>query len=173
MMSALALQIASAVGADAVGALLLSTGVAKMLDQPGFASVIASYRLLPLDAAFPAARLIASVQMGLGVWLCSGIYSRVACLCAVLLLALFALAMGINVARGRTGLSCGCLPGHDTRLTGGSVLRTLLLAAAMLGAAATGRPSGAVLAAVALMGGISLVMLALASLQLRPVGDAA
>lgn len=37
MMGALALQLASAISADAIGALFLGTGITKMLDQPGFA----------------------------------------------------------------------------------------------------------------------------------------
>ncbi len=37
MMGALALQMASVTGADAIGALLLGTGITKLLDQPAFA----------------------------------------------------------------------------------------------------------------------------------------
>jgi len=173
MMGALALHLASAISADAIGALFIGTGITKMLDQPGFASVIASYRLLPLDAAFPAARFLTGAQIAIGCWLCSGLLPGAACLATMLLLALFAFAMGLNVARGRTGLSCGCLPGHDTVLSGRSVLRTLLLALLMLGAAIIGRAPGAVLGTVALMGGVSLMLLALASLQLSTAGDAA
>ncbi|GBR17216.1 MauE/DoxX family redox-associated membrane protein [Asaia spathodeae] len=173
MMGALALQMASALGTDAVGALFLGTGIAKMLDQPGFASVIASYRLVPLGAAFPVARLLTGAQILLGVWLCSGVLTREACLCAVILLVAFALAMGINVARGRTGLSCGCLPGRDTPLSSRSVMQTLLLALLMLGAGSIGHPPGALLGAITLLGGVSLLLLALAASQLGTAGDAA
>ncbi|GAB6853343.1 hypothetical protein JCM15831A_03670 [Asaia astilbis] len=172
-MGALALQMASVTGADAIGALLLGTGITKLLDQPAFASVIASYRLMPLGAAFPAARLLGGAQIVTGLWLCSGFLPQEACLVAAALFAVFALAMGINVARGRTDLSCGCLPGHDSKLTGRSVLRTLSLTALMLAAAAIDRSLGYMLDAVALMSGTSLLLLTLASLQLNTAGEPA
>jgi uncharacterized membrane protein (Fun14 family) len=55
--------------------------------------------------------------------------ARIACL-AAMLLGLFALAMAINVGRGRTEIDCGCF--RDTlrqRISYASVLRNLLLAA--------------------------------------------
>ncbi|GBQ82604.1 MauE/DoxX family redox-associated membrane protein [Asaia krungthepensis] len=172
-MSTLALQMIGAVGVNAMGALFIGTALSKALDQSGFASLIAAYRLFPLGMAFPVARVLTGVQLVLGAWLCSGMFPREACLTAAILLTAFALAMGINVARGRTGLSCGCLPGQDMPLSRGAVLRTIMLAVLMLGAAETGRPDGTLLSLATLMGGISLILLTLAFLQLRNAGDAA
>lgn len=68
-MQSLPLQVLGAVGSGAFGALFLFTGIGKATDISRFASDIAAYRLLPLDAAFPAAYGIIAVETALGVWL--------------------------------------------------------------------------------------------------------
>lgn len=170
-MNLCALHIAGEVAANAIGALFFSSGLMKIRDLPGFASVVASYRLLPLDAAFPTARILCLGQILLGLWLFSGQYPRSACYVAAMLLALFSWAMGVNVIRGRTNLNCGCLPGRDTLLSPVSVARTVLLSLLALYSGLTVRPQGLILSVTLLLCGSSLLMLILAFLQLRSAGE--
>jgi hypothetical protein len=62
---------------------------------------------------------------------------RSAALGAAALLALYTAAIGVNLARGRRDVDCGCAgPGGRQTLQGGLVARNALLAAAALAAAA-------------------------------------
>jgi hypothetical protein len=83
-----------------------SAGIAKMRNWTAFEGVIANYRLLPQFAVRPAsyslppieivtagALLVAAPQAD---WLAAGVLSS------------FAVAMAINLARGRAQIDCGC-----------------------------------------------------------------
>jgi len=94
-------------------------GVPRMLRRPAVIAVVA------LEAA-----LAVGVAIG----------SDAAAYAASGLLACFAAALGIALARGRGGAPCGCF-GATSRVTGAAVVRNLLLAGAL--AAVPSLPSGA------------------------------
>ncbi|WP_338421682.1 MauE/DoxX family redox-associated membrane protein [Acetobacter fallax] len=113
---------------SATGALFLGNGFARVSDVAQSASGIAAWRLLPLDVAFPAARILTGVEILLGGWLLSGMNPLGAGIVAAFMFMFFAGAMAVNVLRGRTGLDCGCLPGADARISWYTVLRNIVLA---------------------------------------------
>jgi len=99
--AALAIQIAT-------GLLFLGAGVQKLLHWQEFRGIVAAYRLLPAALVPIAAALIAPLELLLGV---GGVLHRAmpytSYAMAVLLIA-FAVAMAVNIRRGRTEIHCGC-----------------------------------------------------------------
>jgi hypothetical protein len=116
-------------------ALLFALAAAHKLRAPrAFAAVLAEYRLVPDAAALALALGFAGAELARAVALCAPALARAAALGAVLLLALYAAAIAINLARGRDDIDCGC--GFAARPLGaGLLLRNALLAGAALAAA--------------------------------------
>jgi hypothetical protein len=108
----------------------------KAADTRRFIAQLGAYRLLP-EACLP---LIAGVFILLEVYLAATLPLpgwRSSALLAAALLALYALAMGINLARGRHDLDCGCGgPASDAQaISWGLVARNGFLALLALVAA--------------------------------------
>ena len=70
--------------------------------------VIGNYRLLPSFLVKPAAYILPPVELALAAALLSGMMVIPAAAAAMALLLLFALAMAINIHRGRDFIDCGC-----------------------------------------------------------------
>ncbi len=118
--------------------LLLSACWHKLSAQPLFRATLAEYRLLPAALVRPAAWAVTGLELGVGFAL---VFSTtvVSLLAAAGLLGLYALAMGINIARGRVDIDCGCSgPAARQPLSGWLVLRNgLLIMLALLAASTT------------------------------------
>ena len=115
-------------------------GAAKLTARDEFQGVASSYRLLPpaMVPAFAALLPIAELAAGVGVILPATRHPGAAL--ALALLVMFALAMTINLTRGRTEIDCGCFKsGFRQTISGWLVGRNLLLAA---GAALLWLPAG-------------------------------
>jgi hypothetical protein len=128
-----------------IALLLGSSSLAKLRDLRGFADAVAGYRLLPAALARPAAFAFAAAELGLaaGLWVPS--LRAASALGAAGLLALYGLAIAVNLARGRREIDCGCGgPFGRQPLSEALVLRNALLAAAALACALpeTARPLG-------------------------------
>jgi hypothetical protein len=91
-----------------VSLVFLSAAYGKLKHRAAFQGVVANYRLLPDAMVAPVAHLIAPVELLLGAALITGCAFPWAPLGAAGLLGLFALAMGINLRRGRRQIDCGC-----------------------------------------------------------------
>jgi uncharacterized membrane protein YphA (DoxX/SURF4 family) len=91
-----------------ISLVFLTAAYGKLRHWAPFQGVVANYRLLPPAMAAPAAYLIPPAELLLGAALLSGIGLPWAEPCAAALLLLFALAMGINLRRGRRDIDCGC-----------------------------------------------------------------
>lgn len=133
-------------------------GAAKLTARDEFQGVVTSYRLLPsvMVPAFAALLPLAELAAGIGVVLPATRLPGAALACALLMM--FALAMAINLARGRTEIDCGCFKsGFRQTISGWLVGRNLLLSggAALLwlpvGARATGSFDVFVVVAASLM----------------------
>ena len=135
-------MIALALASRVFLAVSFGVGAAEKLRDPAiFVRAVGQYRLLPPALARPAAyALIAAEVLVAGglLWL-PGAWGPLA---AIALLGLFALAMAVNLLRGRRQIACGCSYGAKAETIGwGLVARNGLLAAvALTGLAASGWP---------------------------------
>src|SRR5262245_1519036 len=111
--------------------LFAAAAVHKLRDRAAFGAVLAEYRVVP------------RALLHISVWAVPAFESAVALallrpgplgpVAAALLLALYAGAIALNLARGRRWLDCGCLgPALRQPISGALVARNALLAAAAL-----------------------------------------
>ncbi|MFT8418160.1 MAG: MauE/DoxX family redox-associated membrane protein [Acetobacter sp.] len=169
----LAGQLVAALCAGGLGALFLVAGVAKLRAHDTFLGTLASYRLVPEGLYETAAWALAIAETCVAVLLFSGVGTVAGSLVAAALLCVFAGAMGVNVLRGRTDLSCGCTPGVEgKKLSWGLVLRTVLCAVVALAPcvvlASVGGPAPA-LWVQGVVGGVCVYLLWQAVQVLPPV----
>lgn len=113
-----------------LGGLVFAAAIAgKVKHRHELAGVVANYRLLPEPLAATAAWMIVGLECLATFSLLSGWWLTIGAALAIVLLAGFALAMGINLARGRREIDCGCFQlGLRQRLSLGLVVRNLVLA---------------------------------------------
>ncbi len=143
-----------------VAVLLIAGGLGKMSKTLVFEGELADYRLLP-DFAVPlAARLLPVVELAVGLLLLSRLASVAVTLTACVLLLMFAVAVAINLLRGRTHISCGCggASGGQT-ISAPLVAVNLLLAALLAGTAPVSSPSSLVLVGAGLVAGLGGYMI--------------
>lgn len=91
-----------------LGVILLATGLGKLLDIPGFAGVLADYRLLPAALLLPAAILVTTAELAAGVALLAPATRRPAAALAGLLALLNIGVLSLTLARGIRLSNCGC-----------------------------------------------------------------
>ena len=123
-----------------VGALALVMFAAawhKFSEPEEFVGALAAYRLLPEVAVWPAARLLPVIEVVLGIGVLVPVTRPVATLGLASLVLLYAVAIAINLARGRRSIDCGC-GGAAHPLSWGLVARNLVISAAAI---AAGRPT--------------------------------
>jgi hypothetical protein len=103
----------------------------KLSARGRFEAILRDYRLLPEFLARPIARLMPAIELTLGLGWISGLFPHVTALASVVLLATYALAMTINIMRGRIYIDCGCGFGASTgekqALSSSLVARNILL----------------------------------------------
>jgi hypothetical protein len=141
-----------------VALIFLSAAIGKMRNWQIFRGVVANYRLVPLVLVGPVTYALPPAEAVIGAALPTGLLMPWPPAAAAGLLAVFAVAMGINLLRGRRQIDCGCFQGalkQPLRWT--LVIRNVVLASLLLAAVAapSGRPDGwtaanGVLAGVAL-----------------------
>jgi hypothetical protein len=93
-----------------VGLIFVTASFGKFRHPLVFRGVVANYRLLPEAAVTAVALLLPPVEIAVAAALLFA-PSSWSSLCAAALLTLFAVAMGINVQRGRRHIDCGCFQG--------------------------------------------------------------
>lgn len=123
----------------ALAIVLIGAAVAK-LRTPGrdqLEDAIHSYRVLPSGLVRPVAARLPWLELTLGVLLCAGVMLVAAAVCAAFILAVFGLAVGWHVSRGRR-FACGC--GNGATISWTLAARDLLLSGVAVAIAAG--PSG-------------------------------
>ncbi|HEV8646322.1 MAG TPA: MauE/DoxX family redox-associated membrane protein [Burkholderiales bacterium] len=123
----------------------LQGGAAKLTARDEFQGVVTSYRLLPAAAVPAFAVLLPFAELAAGIGVVLPATRHAGAVLAIGLLVMFALAMAINLARGRTEIDCGCFKsGFRQTISAWLVGRNLLLAAgaALLWLPAGGRATG-------------------------------
>jgi hypothetical protein len=145
-----------------IALVFLSGAIGKMRNWPIFKGVVANYRLLPQVLVGPVTYALPPAEAAIGAILPTGLFAPWAEWAAALLLGAFAIAIGINLLRGRRHIDCGCFQGTLRQplrwtLVSRNVLLASLLAAAV--AAPSGRPDGWTLVNGLLAGGALFVVL--------------
>jgi putative oxidoreductase len=100
----------------ALGIVFVVAAIPKIADPPAFAHMIYNYRLLPGGAINALALVMPWVELFVGVALILGVWKREAAVVAGILLLVFLVAIGVNLARGHA-VDCGCF---DVRSAGKS-----------------------------------------------------
>jgi uncharacterized membrane protein YphA (DoxX/SURF4 family) len=91
----------------ALGVFFVAAALPKVVDPPGFAHMIYNYRLVPgafvnlMGLVMPWLELLTGIALVLGIW------TRTSAATIGTLLAVFVLAISINLARGNA-IDCGC-----------------------------------------------------------------
>jgi hypothetical protein len=154
----------------ALAAVLGIAAGAKLRSLGDTAEALETFRV-PRPLRVPAVVVVALVEAALAVGVAVG--SDAAAYASAVLLACFAAALGVALARGKAGAPCGCF-GARSRVTGAAVVRNLLLAGAF--AAVPSLPAGApsarawvVIALVAAFACIAVLAVAVLALA-REVG---
>ncbi len=122
--------------ACALAALWLVGAAHKIAKPNRFRATLADYRVLPKLLVAPAAAMITTFELGLGIVLLAPIERSLPFVASAALLALYAGAVCLNLLRGRRHIDCGCSsPGLRQPLSARLVARNLALAAAAIAAA--------------------------------------
>lgn len=130
----------------ATAALFAAAAWEKLRHPLYFQANLREYDLLPGALVAPVARTLPVVEFIIAMGVLVPATAGTAALGAATLLALYALAMGVNLLRGRRDIDCGCTgPAMRQTLTGWLVARNAaLVAVALTGAAVpAGRAIGA------------------------------
>lgn len=128
----------------ALAAMFAAAALHKLRDPRRFAETLRNYRALP-EAAAPtaaAALVVAELAVAAALVLPTPVLGATG---ALSLLAVYSAAVGVNLARGRRDIDCGCLgPGHRQPLSEWLLVRNGMaaVAAAALLLPETARPLG-------------------------------
>jgi len=90
------------------GLLLLLSAGSKLRDTAEFERVLGAYEILPSPLLRPTALLLPLLELGLAAGLLLRVGDTISAWLGAGLLVVFALAIGINLARGRSEIDCGC-----------------------------------------------------------------
>lgn len=117
-------------------ALLLASAATKLASPRQFAATVDSYMLLPVPLVAPVAVALSGLELVLGLAMLPvvPVSPHLALAATGVVLLVYGLAMAINVARGRTGLGCGCsgFGKAEAPISRAMVGRNVLLAAIAL-----------------------------------------
>jgi hypothetical protein len=130
--------------------MLLCAGVAKLADRQRFAEAIARYSIVPSAHLAAVAAVLPVVEALVGVALALGFVPMISASCAGVLLFGFALAVAVNLVRGRR-FDCGCGGALGGEIGWRLVARNAGLAA--VAAAVAVGPAGLAVSTGALAGG--------------------
>lgn len=158
MESSVSLGISGLAASVGVGLVFLASGRAKFRHRTILAGVVANYRMLPLRLVGPAAVALPYMEMAIGGALIAGL-GKAPALAGITLLLAFAVAMAVNIRRGRAHIDCGCgLSALRQPLSRSLIARNLMLAGLLaMRMAPAPMLSGAEVSAAAI-GGLALFL---------------
>ncbi len=108
----------------------LSAAWHKLRRPDRFRVVLDNYRLLPFPAHALHALVLGLAEAAIGAGLLIASTRTTAATAAIVVLAAYALAIGLNLVRGRREIDCGCSgPGAEQPISWHLVARNCLLAA--------------------------------------------
>jgi hypothetical protein len=154
------LASASVAGRVCVGLVFALAATQKAMHWRVLPGVITNYGLLPRAMAWPASAFLPPAELILAMLLLSAQLRPWPGLAAIALLALFALAMTINIARGRDHIDCGCGESFLRQtLSRTLVARNILLAALLVPSLAMTADTSMPLALSGIAAGLALFLL--------------
>lgn len=168
------LELLGLAGALGVGMIFTHAGVSKLAHRDLIAGIVGNYRLLPEPLVAPVASALPVVELTIGVALLAG-GQRIAVLPAAALLLVFAVAMAVNIRRGRSQIDCGCGRSHLRQtLSWPLVARNLVLAAIVLPRLLPAPAADGLALATAIAGGAGVFLMtvlfnAIATLAVSPL----
>jgi len=125
-----------------LAAIFLTSALGKLRDRRAFVAIILDYRVLPRRLARRFAGALPWIEIVVALMLLAGLGIRIAAALSGLLLFSFILAVGVNLARGRRDLDCGCTGArHRHKISGKIMLRNMLLLLLSLQVALSGQDS--------------------------------
>lgn len=123
-----------------VACVVLRAGVVKLPDLDAFTSAVRDYALLPEGVVRPVSRAVPVIEVGCGLLLLVGVATGPVAALAALLLAGFAVAVAVNLVRGRR-IRCGCAGGAASVISWRHVVANgCLVAAAAVASAWASQP---------------------------------
>lgn len=106
----------------------LSAAYGKIKNLEYFENIVKNYKIIPKVLYKPFTHLLPWLELIIGLMILIGWYTQVAMIVYAVLLLVFLLAMGINLARGRANMDCGCSGGRHSQSIGyKSIIRNLSL----------------------------------------------
>lgn len=90
----------------------LIAGASKIAHPWTFVHTVEGYNMMPSALTRPLGLALPWVEVVLGLYLLVGLFTRIAAGATAALLAVFVVALAVQIARGRGG-SCGCVVGID------------------------------------------------------------
>jgi uncharacterized membrane protein YphA (DoxX/SURF4 family) len=112
-----------------LAAFFVVAGISKIVDPPGFAHEIHNYKMVPGALVNVMALILPWIEVVTGVALFLGIARRTAAKVLGILLLVFIVALGVNLARGRP-VDCGCFGTSTVQKTEAERLRDMKIAIA-------------------------------------------
>ena len=109
----------------------------KLLDRIAFRETLRDYQIMPEATVGPAATIVPAVELAACILLAVPGTREIGASIAAILLAAYAIAIGLNLARGRTELDCGCSWGGGTQPISAWLIARNALLIAIAAAAAT------------------------------------
>lgn len=146
-----------------LAALFASAAISKLTSLEEFYGVVRNFRLVPEGVARAIAMVLPVAELAVAVGLLVTAFAVPAAVVAAVLLLGFAVAIGINVLRGRTQIDCGCFRnGMKQRISWAMVGRNIALTAMALGVVAllpTARATGLADLTTGILAGAVLILL--------------
>lgn len=134
MVRTTALQASVAIVRTVLGIMFLYAGMTKIIDPAGFSLTVYNYHILPPSLVNITAIILPWIEVLAGTCLVLGLWIPGGALIVGVLLFIFTIALGFNLARG-LDIACGCFSSSPTaeRITWWYLLRDGSLLAAALG----------------------------------------
>ena len=92
----------------AVGLIFVLAGVSKLVAPGTFSATLLAYNVLPVALLRPVSLILPWIEVVVGLYLLAGLFTRAAAWAAIVMLAVFMLAIGQAVLRGISLQDCGC-----------------------------------------------------------------
>jgi uncharacterized membrane protein len=116
--------------AASLAAVFAGSAIAKLRDLTGFRDAVENYRIVPRRIAACAAGIIPLAEIAGAIGILFGPTREASALLLLGLLVVFTAAIGVNLARGRRDIDCGCFgTARGQRLSGGLLVRNAMLIA--------------------------------------------